>query len=113
MLKVKWDDEEWVALIDVYRRSSSMSNIEIIAELEKLSVILNNRAQILNIPHDEKYRNLNGLKIMFQNIVYVATNGEKGMSSTSAAMQKMYLLSKTSPDLFNEILSDFIAKYGI
>ena len=113
MIKVQWDEEEFVALIDIYKRSGIMTNTEVIKELENLSELLNKRAQILKIPHDEKYRNLNGLKIMFQNVVYIATNGEQGMSSTSSAMRKTYLLSQSSPETFNQILSDFQEKYVI
>lgn len=46
------------------------------------------RAERLGIEHDEKYRNLNGMKMMFQNVAYVASNGDHGMSAASSAMRK-------------------------
>lgn len=72
MIKVNWDVEELVALIDVYRRSDEKSAEQIEVELLALSKAFVERAERLGIEHDEKYRNLNGMKMMFQNVAYVA-----------------------------------------
>ena len=69
MIKVNWDVEELVALIDVYRRSDEKSAEQIEVELLALSKAFVERAERLGIEHDEKYRNLNGMKMMFQNCV--------------------------------------------
>ena len=71
MIKVNWDVEELVALIDVYRRSDEKSAEQIAVELLALSKAFVERAERLGIEHDEKYRNLNGMKMMFQNVAYV------------------------------------------
>lgn len=112
MIKVKWDVEELVALIDIYRRSTGKDSSHIDEELSRLSLVLNHRATLLNITHDDKYRNLNGMKMMFQNIVYIASNGEQGMSAASASMRVVYDMLRGNPAVFEMILNDFHSHYG-
>ena len=112
MIKVEWDVEELVALIDIHRRLSTKSQADIDAELERLSVYLNRRADRLNIVHDEKFRNLNGMKMMYQNVVYIATGGARGMSSASSSMRKVYGLLQKDPDVFELILTEFRVRYA-
>ena len=113
MIKISWDVEELVALIDIYRRNmSSSSKIDINSELQQLSIALNKRAELLGIIHDDKYRNLNGMKLMYQNVAYIATGGTQGMSSTSSSMRKIYGLLESNPDVFELILSEFQARYS-
>ena len=111
MIKVGWDVEELVALIDVYRKSESKSAEQIEAELSALSNAFAARARRLGIDHDEKYRNLNGMKMMFQNVVFIASNGEHGMSAASSSMKKVYELLITSPEVFELILEEFTKRY--
>ena len=111
MIRVKWDIEELVALIDIYRRSSSKSNDEIKSELSELSQILQKRADHLGIRHDEKFRNMSGMAMMYENVVYVATKGQKGMSAASNAMYQVFEMSQTCPDVFDLILKEFRKKY--
>lgn len=113
MIKVNWDVEELVALIDIYRRSAGKSTDQIDAELLELSSALVNRANRLGIGHNEKFRNLNGMKMMFQNVVYIATNGERGMSATSSAMRKVYGMLRTAPEVFDLILEEFVQRYAV
>lgn len=89
MIKVNWDVEELVALIDVYRRSDEKSAEQIEVELLALSKAFVERAERLGIEHDEKYRNLNGMKMMFQNVAYVASNGDHGMSAYTALQNQL------------------------
>ena len=111
MIKVNWDVEELVALIDVYRRSDEKSAEQIEVELLALSKAFVERAERLGIEHDEKYRNLNGMKMMFQNVVYVASNGDHSMSAASSAMRKVYDMSNSSPEVFDLILKEFTKRY--
>ena len=111
MIKVNWDVEELVALIDVYRRSDEKSAEQIEVELLALSKAFVERAERLGIEHDEKYRNLNGMKMMFQNVAYVASNGDHGMSAASSAMRKVYDMSNSSPGVFDLILKEFTKRY--
>lgn len=57
MIKVNWDVEELVALIDVYRSSGNMSAATIEDNLSALAERLVKRADKLGIAHDEKFRN--------------------------------------------------------
>lgn len=111
MIKVNWDVEELVALIDLYRREQrgEIPNLDI--ELEKLSAALNQRAVKLGIQHDEKYRNFNGMKMMYQNVEYIATDGRRGMSAASSSMRKVYSLLSVAPDVFDLILDEFKTRY--
>lgn len=53
MIKVNWDVEELVALIDVYRRSDEKSAEQIEVELLALSKAFVERAERLGIEHDK------------------------------------------------------------
>ena len=101
MIKVNWDVEELVALIDLYRRvqRKEVSNLDI--ELENLSIVLNQRASMLKIPHDDKYRNLSGMKLMYHNVEYLSTNGQRGMSAASISIRRVYNLLNTAPEVFD------------
>ena len=101
-----------MALIDVYRKSDGKTTEQIEKELVSLSKSLTIRAQKLGIMHDEKFRNLNGIKMMFQNVAYVATNGQPGMSSASSSMRKIWGLLNTCPDVFELILNEFNKRYA-
>lgn len=111
MIKIKWDVEELVALCDICRTRFNKTPQEIDDELIALSKTLNLRANRLGISHDEKFRNVNGMRLMYQNMLYVATNGERGLSSTSANMRKVYQLSQEMPELFDTILEEFNRRY--
>lgn len=111
MIKVNWDVEELVALIDVYRSSGNMSAAAIEENLSALAERLVKRADKLGIAHDEKFRNLNGRKMMFQNVVFIATEGKQGLSAASSSMQKVYSLLLSNPEVFEMILAEFNRKY--
>lgn len=113
MIKVGWDVEELVALIDIYRKSEEKSSDQIDIELLNLSKVLARRAEKLGIRHDEKFRNLNGMKMMFQNVVYIETNGERGLSGAGASMRKVCDMLRTSPEVFELILDEFIERYSV
>lgn len=112
MIKVNWDVEELVALIDIYRRSEGKTNEQIDADLLELSSALTKRANRLRIGHDEKFRNQNGMKMMFQNIAYIATDGQRGMSAASSSMRKVYGMLSTAPEVFDLILEEFTQRYA-
>lgn len=111
MIKVNWDVEELVALIDVYRSSGNMSAAAIEENLSALAERLLKRADKLGIAYDEKFRNLNGMKMMFQNVVFIATEGKQGLSAASSSMQKVYSLLLSNPEVFEMILAEFNRKY--
>lgn len=111
MIKVNWDVEELVALLDIYERTSSGQIHDLTEELEKLSVVLIKRADLLGISHDDKFRNLNGLKMMYQNLLYVMSGGECGLSAASRAMYDVCDFRKKCPIVFEMLLSEFNRRY--
>jgi len=113
MIRINWEVEEIVALIAIYNKSCMDPSINIDNELAALSTALNRRANILGIQHDEKFRNMNGMKMMYQNVLYVATNGEKGLSAAGQSLYSVYEMMKKTPDVFKMILKEFDERYQI
>lgn len=111
MIKVDWDVEELVALIDIYLREQRGEVSDLGAELEGLSVTLNNRAERLGILHDTKYRNMPGMKMQYQNVDCIATNGVRGLPSYSKAMKIVFQMSQQCPQAFQLILREFNLRY--
>lgn len=111
MIRVNWDVEELVALIDLYIRERRGELSDLDAELEELSKALNRRAVCLDITHDEKYRNMNGMTLMYQNVDYIATSGSRGMSAYSEAMRIVYEMSQLCPEAFQLVLKEFNTRY--
>lgn len=106
-MRVKWDLEEAVALFALYFSDKKYTK----EDLAKLSDAYNNRAKLLRIKTDAKFRNVNGLAKQMGCITYVVTNGQHGFSSASKLFYDTYKLYKTLPDVFNRILQEFNEKY--
>ena len=51
------------------------------------------------------------MKMMFQNVVFIATEGKQGLSAASSNMQKVYSLLLSNPEVFEMILAEFNRKY--
>lgn len=111
MKRIPWDIEEMVAMVDLYYRYVNGMIPNLSNELHKLSERLINRADILMIEHDNKYRNTNGMNMIFQNVKYVDTNGETGFSSASQLVYDVVKLYKDDYEKFERILTDFNSKY--
>lgn len=111
MKRIKWTLEEVVAMVDIYFRYSNGQIEDLNAELIRLSEILNRRADILNIPHDDKFRNFNGMKCIFQNVRYVATDGEIGLPSASKLHYIVIDMYNNERERFDRILEEFYLKY--
>ncbi len=79
----KWDLEEWVVLAKLYFENRGKTRTELADELSALSAMLVRRADILEIEHDGKYRNVNGLAMQLDRIKYIDTKGERGLSAYS------------------------------
>lgn len=112
MKKIPWDMEEMVALVDLYYRYENGMISNLSKELYNLSKCLINRADLLMITHDEKYRNVNGINMIFQNIRYVDTNGKTGLSSASQLVYDVVNLYRTDRKQFNQILNQFNFNYN-
>lgn len=112
MLRIKWSIEEMVFLTDFYYKSKNRPAEDLNSELLKLSQVLNKRAEILQIEHDDKYRNVIGLKMMLENIRYVDEQGKNGLGNASAMSYYIVYMHKVDREHFNEILNEFYLKYG-
>ena len=116
MIRVEWDIEEVVALVDLCfkKENNDISNEELDKELHVLSEVFNKRADLLNIVHDEKYRNYAGIRIQYYfRVVKAVSNGKKG--SPSGVPRKIDYevvnLYKTNRFIFNKLLEEFNRKY--
>ena len=80
MIRVPWDLEEAVALLNLYERYGETS-VPPLHEIENLSKIYQHRAHVLGLNIDDKFRNVAGLNLQLACFHYIATNGQHGMSS--------------------------------
>ena len=88
-----------------------MTKEEFQQELQHLSEALNRRADALEIIHDEKFRNYNGMVKSSENMLYVLSNGEKGFPNVSRMMYDVIDLWKNDNAGFMRILDAFMEKY--
>ena len=105
MIRVRWELEEAVALMDLYFRYGATLSVPS-DELLKLS-----RANILGLNVDDKFRNLSGMKMQLGCIHYVVTGGKEGMSGASNLFYKTYDLYKNNPCEFQNVCKKFYAAY--
>lgn len=111
MKRIKWEYEEMVAMVDLYYNFENGTKDNLESELKKLSEKLQKRADSEKIQHDEKYRNLNGLRMIYENIRYVDTNGMKGLSSASQLVYDIVRLYNEDRERFRETLEEFNSQY--
>lgn len=109
VIKVKWTEEEAIALFDLYFREGMNAPIEHIIHL---SHIYQNRATKLGLNIDDKFRNISGLKMQLACIHYVVTDGCEGMSNASKLFYRIYDMYRQNRDRYDMILGQFYEKYG-
>ena len=110
MIRVPWELEEAVVLMDLYFKHGSTLSIPN-DELLNLSNLYRNRATMLGIHVDDKFRNLSGMKMQLGCIHYVVTGGKEGMSGASRLFYQTYDLYRDDPKLFKYICNEFYDKY--
>lgn len=112
MIKVQWELEEAVALVDIYFKNGGSLNVseDILVNLRDMYI---KRAQDNGIMIDEKFRNLSGLKMQLGCIHYVVNDGREGMSNASKLFYDTYELYKSDAEKFQQILKEFYIKYAI
>ena len=116
MIRVPWDIEEVVALVDICARSEEnrLGAKTLSDELMDISQVLIHRGDILGIEHDEKFRNYSGIRQQYYFRILVAfTDGRKGAPTGSPRqidydVVEMYRNDRAK---FNEILNAFNQKY--
>lgn len=111
MLRVKWNDEEMVALVAIYMQNKGATGQDVDTQLKELSQALNRRADALSIEHDTKFRNLNGLHKQYENLRYLETDGKKGLSSASALMTDVLEMYQKDRETFDQIQKIFWKKF--
>lgn len=99
-------------LVDLYFKIQMVSFREKERLIEAVSIFLNHRADILRIYKDKKFRNINGINMKLQNIEFIATDGEKGLSSVSALDREIFEFRTNYPQIFNEDFESIARKYG-
>ena len=92
VIRIKWDVEEAIALFDLYFTLPDDSDLKE-KKIAELSKIYNNRARILGLEVDEKFRNKAGIKMQL-------------------AFYQTHKLYKEYPQMFHLILHEFYRKYS-
>lgn len=110
----EWDLYEVILLVDCYNRiaekgseSATSASLESYfdEEAEKLSKILREREREEKGTIDDRFRNVPGIKMKLHNIEFLATDGKSGLANFSAMDKKGYILYKTNPGQFYQLLS--------
>ena len=111
MIKVKWDIAEAVVLLDAYMKAGGTPEVSE-DTLLRLSDMYKKKATEYGIEHDEKFRNLTGLKMQLQCVRYVVTEGKEGMANASKVFYEAYDLFKNNRSTFDWIKDDFYRRYN-
>ena len=110
MKRIIWDEEEAALLVDTYRRieaTPSQKN----ELLHQLSDVLRKRAISKGLEIDERFRNFNGMKLQYELLRYLMTDGEQGLSENVAkTIAEVAELYRSEPEKFNKILRKTLIK---
>ena len=106
MLRIPWDLTEAVVLVNAFYQNNQSTSFEV-DYLQKLHTMFLRRASNLNIEHDEKYRNISGLKMQLECVRYVATEGHSGMPNASKVFYEAVRLYKENRVQFEKLLQEF------
>lgn len=98
---MNWDTEEEILLIDLYHSLKKMDDGKRKLAISNFSEFLKARARQKGITVNDKFRNVTGIKMKLQNIEYIATDGQKGLSCTSDLDKTQYKCSILSPAKFS------------
>lgn len=109
-MKINWDFEEAVALVNCYINITE-KGLDEQTEIQRLSEVLIKRADILGIEYNDVYRNTTGINMKLKNIEYLVTDGQKGLSSYSLVDKKALELYNQLPETFELIIKEFNQKY--
>lgn len=110
MKRVIWDEEEAALLVDTYRRiqaTPSQKN----ELLHQLSDVLRKRAVSKGLEINERFRNFNGMKLQYELLRYLMTDGEQGLSENIAkTIAEVAELYRSELEKFNKILRKTLIK---
>lgn len=108
-----WQLEEAIMLIELYFINIDKSAEQSQQSIEHLSALLRHRAIILHKSIDERYRNVNGIKLQLESIRYLMSNGEEGIDCPSKASVLALQLYKQMPDVFSQLSKEFSERYQV
>ena len=97
---MKWEYEEEILLVDLYLYSKKNSKNDTDKEIELLSELLNHRAKKLGYNVEDTFRNVTGIKMKLQNIKYVFSQGETGLSAVSEMDSQISRFAIEEPEQF-------------
>lgn len=81
-MKKNWSREEELLLVDLFQKVYLEGHdLNVLSEL--LSELLRNMAIQAGEMIDFKYRNVSGIKMKYQNLLFVFTDGKEGLSKCS------------------------------
>ncbi len=101
-LRRPWDRWEWALLLEAYEeiQKNPSAKMEI---LQQLSDTLRTRATRQGMEIDDTFRNLNGMKLQYEQVLYVMTRGEHGLkgnlSKVFTEVKNIYLTDKNWFDM--------------
>lgn len=108
-MRINRETEEAVAIFDLYFRSGGRAFAPR-DEVEKLSILLRNRAKQLEYDIDSKYRNVAGIKRQLACVHSVVTNGAEGLPHVSKLFINTYKMYLEDPERFAAILAEFSSR---
>lgn len=110
MIRIAWDLEEVIVLIDAYIRNGQTLSIPD-EELDQLRKLYLRRAKALGYVVDDKFRNRSGLRMQMAGLHYIFTDGAAGLSNVSKIFYKAVDLYRKKPNQFERQKEEFYRKY--
>lgn len=103
--RIQWDIYEVALLVDTY---FELKKIELDRKyvVEMLSCELRDKATYAGIHIDAVFRNMNGINMRLCELMYIDTDGEKGMKNTSKLFKYMMEMYRNFPERFGDICSE-------
>lgn len=103
--RIQWDIYEAVLLVDTY---FELKRIEFDRKyvVEMLSHELRDKAIYAGIDIDAVFRNMNGINMRLYELLYIDTDGEKGMKNTSKLFKYTMELYRKCSEYFEDICSE-------
>ena len=111
MIKIKWNLEEAVVLLDLLLENGGSTSVQT-ERLLALSEMYKQKAKQAGVVFDKKYRNLPGLRMQLACLQYIISDGEKGMPNGGKVFCQAYELFQTDPQRFKKIKEDFYDKFA-
>jgi hypothetical protein len=108
---MKWELEEEILLVDLYYKITDLSAEQQEFRIKELSSLLRIRAILLGVNIDDVFRNITGIKMKLQNIVYVDLEGKFGLSAYSKIDKETVMMYKYDRSGFDKKLSVIRNKY--